>query len=271
MHKTKSKNRFIAYLNNFFQTWVSSFKEINIQLLFVIILDLVFLALSYLAIYASSQILTQQALMLQGISMDSLELQQTEAAVTSFNHFLYSLLILLIAFIIFMLLNWSFSRYCIWNLILHGRIQLKKFWKFVLANFIWFLIWLVPLIFALYPIFVMVKLKMQLEKPPLFPLIALGIIIVAILHFTYLYFIGFIREQKIGKALAFAFKAGTVKIRFLLLPYLIMIVGFVILSIISYPLKFASDKVSIAVSLILMLAYNSWIRFYLSKTVVAIK
>ena len=271
MKKTKKRNRFFAYIKDSFKELINSFKKLNIQLLFVIVMDLLFFVLSYAVFFVLAKILANQALKLQGFSMDFIELEQTQAAMRSFQNFLYIFLVFFILLVVFMLFNWSFFKYSIWNLVIKGKILLKGFWTFVLANLVWFLIWLVPFIFTIYPFFVMAKAQLQLQSPPLFPIVIFFILLVALIHFTYLYFIGFIKEHKISKAIAFAFRTGTVKIRYLLLPYFFILVGLFILSLITYPLNFISNKISLAISLVVLLAYVGWIRFYISKIVLAIK
>lgn len=271
MKKTKNKNRFFQYVKESFFEFINSFRKLNINLLFVITMDLLFLAVSYLVIFILGKILTNQALQLQGLTIAAGQLEQAQSTLATLSKFMYSLIISTVVLAVFILFNWSFFKLAIWNLVLKGKIELKKFWKFVLANVVWFFVWLVPFILAFYPLVVVAKFQGQIQKPPWFPLITLIIIFIALLHFTYLYYIGFVKEHKIGKAIAFAFKTGTVKIRFLLMPYLFILIGFAIISLITYPLKFAPDKVDIVVGLILLFAYLGWIRFYMAKTVLAIK
>jgi len=262
------KKRRLNFLRDSFKIFIKSFKKINIHLLFVIIMDLLFFVFIFIASLIANKILTKQALKLQSLPMDtlSLEVDQAQDILKSVSNFVVGMLITIGLLMIFIILNWSFFKYLIWNLVVNGKIQLKNFWKFLLANIVWFFIWLVPFVLTFYPLFLMVKLG-QLQKPPLFPIIAMSIVLCAALHFTYLYYIGFIKENHIGKAIAFAFKTGTVKIKFLLLPYLFVFVSFAIISSIIYPVKFLPDKASFLISLIVFVVYVGWLRFYISSVV----
>jgi len=271
MHVVKSKSGFVSYIKEFWKTFISSFTSFNLQQLFVILADLLFFAVSFGVVYLLGTILSKKALKLPDMQLAMLDTSNAQAAVGDFKQFLILFVILFIITLVFILFNWAFTRYCIWNLTIHSKLDFKKYLKFVVANLVWFLMWLLPFIYAVYPVFVMVKQNLSVQKPPLFVSISIIVIMVCILHFTYLYFIGFIREHKIGKAYAFAFKTGITKIHKLLLPYLMMFLIIVILSIITLPLNNLSQKVSLAVSIPLILAYLAWARLYLSKTVLTIK
>jgi hypothetical protein len=271
MHAVKQKNYFVSYIKEFWKTFISSFTSFNLQQLFVILADLLFFAVSFGVIYLIGIILSKKALKLPDMQLAMLDTANAQAATGDFKQFLILFVVLLVITLVFILFNWAFTRYCIWNLTIHGKFVFKKFLRFVAANLLWFLMWLLPFIYAIYPVFVMVKQNLSVQKPPLFVTISLLIIVICVLHFTYLYFIGFIRKQKIGKAFAYAFKTGVTKIHKLLLPYLMLFLILVIISVITLPLNNLSQKVSLAVAIPLILAYLAWVRLYISKTVLAIK
>ena len=258
-------------MRNSFKQLINSFKTLNFKFLFVIIFDLLFFIALYLSSFVFGKIMTKQAMKLQGLPLQTigLELEQSQNILKAVNSFIYSLIIVLFFMLLFMLFNWSFFRLLIWNLVIKGKAEIKRFWRFLLANLVWTLMWIVPFLFAFYPIILIAKMA-SVEKPPLFPFIGLGIVVCALLHFTYLYFIGFIVKKRIKDAIRFAFVTGAAKIKHLLLPYLFIFVSFIILSFIIYPLKFLPNKISFLISLIIFVAYFAWLRFYISSAVLSI-
>lgn len=271
MRKAKKKrNVFIQYIVDSFKALINSFKTINVNLIFVVLADILFFTLSYGVFYFFSVLLSKKALQVQGfVNMATLE--QSMSVANDLKSFILTIYVLLAVFIIFMIFNWSFSRFCIWSLILEGKIKLQNFLRFLLANILWSLAWLLPLFLAFYPLLLIVRIQGAIERPPFFPIFLISFVLVALSHFSYLFFISLIKENKIGKAFASAFRIGTVKIRFFILPYVLAFLCFSIVSLISYPLSFISQKISFVFMFILFIAYIAWLRFYLSKTVLAIK
>ena len=102
---------------------------------------------------------------------------------------------------------------------------------------------------------------------PLFPVIMFLIIVLVFFHFSYLYFIGFLKDNRIGSAFTMVFQIGVMKIRYLLLPYFFMIVLFMLLGLLAYPFQFINTNLEFLVAFLLFMVYLAWARFYLSKVV----
>jgi hypothetical protein len=214
---------------------------------------------------AVNEVMTKQALKLQGIQLESIGMgEETKQALQSLNRFVITLVITMVIYLIYSLSVWSFSRYLIWNLVVKGKFVLKKTGKFILANFIWAVIWFIPLIIIMYPMFWLVRTA-QVDTIPKFSLFLLGLLSLLILHFTWLYYMGFIKHKKIRDALIYSFKSGTLEIKRFIIPYLFIFLVFVVLSLILFPLKAIPERIYVVISLIFLLVYSGWVRFYLSE------
>jgi hypothetical protein len=265
----KEKRGFIGYIRQFFWNFIKSFTSIRISYLFVIVSDLLFLAVSFFGFLIFSSVISKLANPF--VTTGTLTMQNSEQFLSQFYSFLYAALGILAVFLAFLLVIWSISRLSLWNLILKNKFNLHKFGRFIAGNLLWVLIWLIPFVLAFYPIFVIAKMggpgAIQ-QNPPIFALSVIVFITLLFIHFTYLFYIGFSKFLKIGQAIIFSFKVGTLKIGHLILPYLAALIVFMLISVITYPVSFIHiNKLEMAIWIILLFAYVAWLRSYLAHTV----
>jgi hypothetical protein len=256
-------------MRRFFWNFIKSFTSIRISYLFVIVCDLLFLAFAFVGFLGFSGVISK--LSNPFTTVGGLSMENSEKFLSQFYSFLYAAIAALVVFLAYLLVIWCISRLSLWNLILKNKFNLHKIGRFISGNLLWGLIWLIPFALAFYPVFVIAKMggagAIQ-QNPPVFALSVIVFITVLFIHFTYLFYIGFSKFQKIGQAILFSFKIGTLKFGYLVLPYIASVIVFMAVSVITYPVSLINiDKLEMTIWIILLFAYVAWLRSYLAHTV----
>ncbi|TKJ17699.1 hypothetical protein CEE44_04165 [Candidatus Woesearchaeota archaeon B3_Woes] len=191
---------------------------------------------------------------------EMMQLQQTEISQISsqLSNFLWSIFvgIAIVALV-------TFIAMCIFKGLIWFRIANKKFnfnysKKFILLNLLWFLIWITPAILLFF------VLKKEIIA------YLLVIITILLLHFTNLLYISFTKNPKLS-SIKKAFKIGIKKIHLFILPYLIAIIIFLVISQLYWLYNFMPGNTSTIITVLILIIYLAWFRIYLYNVVKDIK
>lgn len=164
-------------------------------------------------------------------------------------------IILAILFLLIFYLIWSLFKGLIYTRMMNKRFTMKYFIKKYLLNMMWITSWLIILVGTL----LIIKLEVM---PYMF-----WILVMLMFHLTIILYIRFTEKNKIFTSIKLAFKTGIKKIHYFILPYLLIFVAFFIVSGISYLGTYLHSIISLTITIILLLLFLAWSRYYIIETV----
>jgi len=271
----------MTYLNNQISLFKKSFNLDKKRFSLVIIFDFTLILVSYLALnlwkgWVSSAVLKISGMDLATISEEALLEIMKELSVL--KSFYYGTLIYSILLIIFLFLVWSFFQGQIWSIILKKKFNFDYFKKFLLLNLA-----CIPLFIILYFLtviclgffdllllffsttglntsFVMFILLV------LFSFIFLPILIYLI-NFISIIYIYFTKKNKILDSFKNTFDIAVKKIHLLYIPYLMISLVFVLLTVITIPFNILPAWLTSLILFVLLVIYAAWARFYIADVI----
>ena len=268
----------MAYLNNQINLFKKSFKLDKKRFFSVIIFDSLFILASYIALFLCGMWLNSSASKISGLDLTTL----TENAVNelaALKSFYYGSIVCLILLIIFLFFAWSFFQGFIWSTILKKKFDSDYFKKFLLLNLacipISVILFFIALIFlwffkSIFLFFSATELNTSIVMfvlLVLFTFIFMPILLYLINFISILYFY-FTNKKKISYSFKNTFNIAVKKIHLLYTPCLIMSLVFVLLSVIMIPLNIFPEWLTSLFSLIFLIFYAAWIRFYIAAIIV---
>lgn len=232
--------------------FVDSFK-VDLRFLYCILYDFICYGIIFLVLRVYQNLLTKLLMkmpnpsILQSMDPSNPEITQTLAALKGvfFSLILYSILFFIVAFLI-----WCLFKGLIWKQMFNQRFTFKFYKKFLLANVLWLVIWLIPII--LFFIFVKQNVLVYL----------LIIIFFLMIYLTYILYIKSIKEKKIKKIIKATFRVGFKRIHHFIIPVILMIIVFLILTQIYWLFKGLSQGVQAIILLFILIVFIAWTRFY---------
>ena len=267
----------MTYINNQINLFKKSFKLDKKRFFSVIIFDSLFILVSYITLFLWRIWVSSSASKISGLDLATLT-ENALQELAALKSFYYGILICSLLLIIFLFFAWSFFQGQIWNTILKKKFDLNYFKKFLLLNLaciplsiILFFIAVIFLSFfrsiflffsttGLNTSFIMFILLI------LFTFVFLPIILYLINFISILYFY-FTKKNKILDSFKNTFNIAVKKIHLLYAPYLIMSLVFVLLSVITIPLNIFPEWLTSLFSLIFLIFYAAWIRFYIAAVI----
>lgn len=168
---------------------------------------------------------------------------------------------LLLALFLFIL--WNFFRFLIYSTILQKKFKFSKCGKFVVANLLLFLIFLIPFLFIARLTIGNVQTKAFFTIPS----ILFWLVVLIYFHFRYLTWIFFIETNRIWHSIKTAFKIGFYKFGKFIPHHFIILLITLALSLISYLLNFTPSLIKTSIIILISLFSMAFIRFYLVAVV----
>ena len=247
-----------TYWKNTYITFLNSFKKLDKRVIYIVFCDFLFLLLLIAGLFLwnaniSKKIAEIPVDLLQ--DPESLSPEMAEQTLSLLKAPLISVMIATIILLTFIFLIWTFFKGIIWNLVLKKKFGLKYYYKFILLNLFWFALWLIP------AFLIIISLK---RKPSA---IFLLLVLIFLIYFTNILYILFTKRNLIKEALKNTFKLGFNKIHFFLLPYILMLVTMLIISLILWPTHFLPERIYTSISTLALVFYLAWLRFYLADVV----
>ena len=267
----------MTYLTNQINLFKKSFKLDKKRFFLVMVFDLLFILVSYIALFLWSIWVSSSASRISGLELEMLTENALEE-LAALKSFYYGTLVCSLLLIIFLFLAWSFFQGFIWNTILKKGFNLDYFKKFLLLNLaciplsiIIFFIAVICLGFfkSVFLFFSTTGLNTSLVMfilLILFTFILLPVMLYLV-NFIWILYFYFTKKNKILDAFKNTFDIGVKKIHLLYVPCLIMSLVFVLLSAITIPFNILPAWLSSLFSLIFLIIYAAWMRFYIADFV----
>jgi len=245
------------------ETIVKSFKELLLsfkekKIIWAFIYDAVFILIAGIILKTASQILMGRINAL-GISQTATpELMVQNMAVM--KQFMYTATVTAIIVYIILILVYTISRGLIWAKIMDRQLTKKYLLKFGLLSLIWITGWI-----AVFSVIVTIS-NQQYYK---WIMIVLGI---SYLHLTTILHHSFTYKNTIGSAVQKAFAIGIGKINKLILPYIYIIIIFIVVGqIMNIPTRMtygitATQTIGV-IGIVVLLLFAAWYRTYINKKI----
>ena len=255
---------------------MSSIKKISLGIVLIIILDILFYAISGFIVaawYGQVKSRMESTSLPSSESLVALGAQKAQQAVTearAFMLFLVFSIILLITAIIFLA---SIIKGIIWAKTTRTKLTFQLISKFLVLNLIWITFWAALLV--LISIIIQPRALTTISDPQnpgsffQFTNTHLYVIIVVLMssYFTNTVYSIFMMNKKISSIFE-AIKIGVAKIHLFLLPYAIILLLLFILIRLSGMLNFRYSAIVLA---LMVIAYAAVVRYYCSELTIEIK
>tara|TARA_Y100000310_G_scaffold52238_1_gene48032 strand:+ start:313 stop:1059 length:747 start_codon:yes stop_codon:yes gene_type:complete len=238
-----SKSVFVETLNHL--TWK--------DFLYISAIDIGFYVFIYFALYIWTLLLQIKAAPLAALDINSVALQkQSELAQTlgAMKGFLTFLIILIIVFAIIAILSLTFFKGLIYARALKKKFSKKAFIDFLKTNTIWYLG------FATILILLMLWARTKIYGPALLLLIVIFMVYTTVVYQT-------VRINKTPKVFSTTFKIAFKKIHKFIVPILIMLGIFIIISFVSKMFLYMPPIPSTILTAALFIFYITWARYYM--------
>jgi hypothetical protein len=266
VEKLKSKKRISkkrdGYFKCLYKEFTNSLKDAKKVVLIVALYDLLFYVFLYLgskliAIMTNRQLEKIQPLLGMMTTM-SANLAELEKNLTIMKGFQAFLIIAPIIFLLFVIIDWTIFKGLIWVAILRKRFSLKYFKNFLALNLLWFIPWTILLLLVV----ILVR-----QRASAYMVLLLFILL---MHLSGVLCITFTKKDKIINAIKEAFCIGIGKIHLFLVPYLALIILFIVVSQVGWIFRPLPHTIQAILSLIVLVLYTAFARVFLSKIVLSI-
>jgi len=249
--------------------FMKSFKEIDKRLIHIVMLDALFyLALfgillftftslnwNFEAVKESVPTLTDIVGDIEGGKIDEDMTQKlTEINAIFYMAIARTILILVVIFIVSLMVGILFKG-LIWAKILHKKFDIHFYKRFALLNILWIIPWALIIVVFLFAIQSMIVFWY-----------IIGIIIL-FLHFTNIIYVLFEKKKKFSIILKDTFILGVEKIRYFLIPYLLIALVFFILVHVLGLFSFLPWKIYVVFFVLILLVFFAWVRVYVSNVI----
>ena len=261
-----------SFLKQNCDIFINSFKRINLKIFLILFFDILFYFIFMQAGNFFMNVIQKRAANVD-LTQNFMNLNQQVAntLLTSVRGFFSFLIISLILFAVLMIINWSLFKGLNWAITANKKFNLKFFKKFLQLNLIWLPIW-----------FLLIFLFAIIIKPTAAPIYMVIILIIAFYLTNILYPLflkhtetqyvsgakkskAFLGNSKI-KTIKEAFKLGIKKIHHFIMPYLIIIIFFLIISKL-YKLITLNIDANPNIFFGIILIFIAWMRYYFVEIV----
>ena len=271
----------MTYLNNQINLFKKSFKLNKKRFSLVIIFDLALILVSYIALQLWSNWVSNAVLKISGIDLTTISeeaLGEIVKELAALKSFYYGAIIFSMLLIIFLFLTWSFFQGQIWSAILKKKFNLSYFKKFLLLNLACIPLFIILsfIILVYLELFGRIFLFFQTAgfntSFVMFILLVLFIfiflpILLYLINCIPIIYIYFTKKNKILNSFKDTFDIAVKKIHLLYIPYLIISLVFVLLSVITIPFNILPAWLTSLISFVLLVIYAAWARFYIASVI----
>lgn len=238
-----------------FKTYKESIRKINKKTPLLIAYDFLGYIIIYIAFLYYSILLYREIFFLDQLQTDPsilLEgLNKITSLTTSVEGFVTFLSISTLIFVVVSILIWSFFKGLIYNVILKKKFNFRFYYKFALLN-------LILLIAAL----IILALPIVIFKNTVWPVLVYTLLFL-ISYLTINIYVNFTEKREIFRSIKNGVSFGISKIQHFLIPFIIIFITFVILNFLLLATNVLSDTLAGIITLILLLLFLAWTRYYL--------
>jgi hypothetical protein len=242
----------MKYIQEQYDILKKSFKDFNINVIFIVLFDLLFYSLSILTLFLYSKFIQSKTIEISKLPIEELMTlpeEELKFILGDLRNFLFILVIGAIITIAIIFMITCIFKSLIWLKIKNKKLTKEYFKKFILIKILWNIIWLIPIILAL-------LLKQALIAP------LLVLIVIAGFHFTNIFYIKFKDLSSIKET----FRTG-IRIHLFLLPYTFLALLFLLTLQLYWIYRFLPDSIEGVISTMIILAYLVFARTYLYNNV----
>ncbi len=234
--------------------------------------DLVLILISYILLFLWSLWMTS---FLSKINLDVSALtEETIRDVASLKSFYYGTIISLFVLAIFLFFIWCFFKGILWSVILNKHFDLKYYSRFILLN-----LTCIPLFIILFFIFLLItqiinylifltpalmqnNLIAVLITSLIFFIVFMPIIVYMMILPSLVYYY-FTKKNDMVFSFSKMFDIAVRKIHLFYVPCLLITFVFVLISIITIPLRVLPESIIFLVFLLIFIFYIAWARMYI--------
>ncbi len=165
-----------------------------------------------------------------------------------------SMIVYFVLFLLIALISYSFFKGIVWLTMLNKKPSFGYFKKFFLTNLIWWGVWIIPAVLALFGL-----------KQEYFTLV---FVLEAILYFhlTSILHLSFAKSQDIKRSFSKILPVGFGKIHHFIIPYVYALIVYIVLSQI-FRIIPQQQRVVLSTAILLALLYLAWFRNYVKEVI----
>ncbi len=250
------------YLKSTFNNFISSFKNIDRTIIFIVAYKLIFYAACVFMFFKFRDILLVKAEPLMGIDPGVIRggpSPELSAVAETIKSFYIGIVMYALIFVLILLAVYIAANFLIWSRITRKKIKNTKH-VFAARFFLLNVLWVVPWLFLAAIIVRSVRVEVLIEW-------MLGMVLLYI-HLTAVLYISYFKTGKAARAVRKAFDIGFTKIHYFMVPYLFAAIIFTILNIVLAPFKnyaivLGGLSRTNTFTLIAFLFYAAWLRIYI--------
>ncbi len=258
--KTEKRDGFRvkSYFQQSWHAFISSFKELDKRFFFVVLLDILLIALIYLGIIGLWKFIVKKLNYIPPMPIFNPQITP-ESELRAFYEEVIGIraeiILYLIAFAIVIFLVWALIKSLQWKIVVSKKSNFMFYLKSLGLNAIWQLLWI--LIFAA---------NFLLLNPRLTKFI--GIILVIIyLHLSYIKYMQMAKTEKIFSSIRATLNLGILRAYRFVIPHLLMAIVLFLLLQLYWIYRYLPDKAEIVIFLLIIIVWIGWTRFYIYKIV----
>ncbi|MBD3361828.1 hypothetical protein GF358_03480 [Candidatus Woesearchaeota archaeon] len=248
--KTKKQKEIQQKIKKSFLQFINSFKNKNI--LWVLLYDICFILITGVMARATSKIMTSQLTKIGLTNAQALSPEIISQQLGAIKTLAITFLIITIIFYIILVFIYAIFRAWIWTKLMNTKPTKAFVKKFYLLNLLWITGW--AIIFGL---------GITALNPQYYTYL-IAIITIAYIHLTTIMHHSFTWEQKIKKSLGKAFITGIGKIDKFIIPYIYIIVIYIVITKVFAILP---QKSRYFMMFALILAFMAWYRTYMNDII----
>lgn len=240
------------YLKNTLKTYANSFKNKKIPL--VLAINILFVLIASALIKLTKIISQSQIDKINSIDLSDIISQteaQLQATISTLRGFALFAMLTAVLFLLLLIISWTLCQGIIYTALLKKKFSLRHFEKFLILNLIWIIPWLILIFMILF---------VGKTENFIAPILILALLF---LHFSLILYTLFAKNNKLGQ-IKQALKLGITKIHHFIMPYLIIIITFIILS------QLNLLNINYLIIAFVYLLFFSWLQNYTKEVIISL-
>ena len=259
----------IKYLKNQYKLLKESIKELDAKTTLIVLYDFIFFLVFGLSLMIFSNTIKNKSVIVNALNIEGLmDLPRSEVDMTysALKGFITTLIVGFIIIAIITFISMAIIKSIIWFTTVDKKFKKEDILKFIPIRLVWLLIELGLIVILFLPLGISIGFASSISSPALaifFSLItvSLFLILMTLKNFMYIFY----TESKNIKCIKKAFKFGLKKIHHYILPYLTILILFIIVSQLYWVYQFFPEKLVNLINLLVYTIFAVWTRFYIYK------
>lgn len=248
------QNQFKQTIQKTFKEFLNSFK--NKKILWIFCYDICLLLIALILVKGASKIMASQLERLGLTNVQTLTPEIISQQLGAIKTLAITFFIIITIFYLINIFNYSLFRTWVWTKIMNKQPTKTFVKKFFLLNLIWITGWMALFILGV----------TALSKE--YYVYMIGIILILYIHLTTIMHHSFTWKQEIKRSIGKAFTLGLGNIGRFIIPYIYIIIIYIILTKVFVVIPLQAQYVSMFVLILLFLA---WYRIYINSVIIRIQ